>query len=133
MIRIYKYGIICFLATSIILSFSIKSFSEEKIIDTPFLVVSVFLVASTIYDIETTFAGIRNGAHEANPIMRPFVKSGRPATYAFAFGMDALAIGASYFIKKSGNKDMQKTWWLIPSFMATSHVVCGTLNLRYAW
>lgn len=104
---------------------------EKKVIDSKFIVASSYLILASIYDTETTFAVIRNGGHECNPIMKPFVKNGRAATYAFQFGLDAIIIYASYEMKKS--KKFEQVWWILPSFVATSHVVAGSLNMRYVW
>lgn len=107
---------------------------EKKVIDTTFITVSSYLVLTTIFDIETTFAAIRNsGGREANPLMRPFIKSGRPATYAIELGIDAVVIFIAYEIKKSKKIDLAKTWWVSPMILGTTHGVCGGLNLRYVW
>ena len=85
----------------------------------------------TIFDVETTFAAIRNGAHEANPIMRPFIKRGRGATYGMQMGINTIIIGSSYLMKK--DPKWNKVWWIIPSVAATGHGIAGGLNLRYVW
>src|SRR4030042_374245 len=81
----------------------------EKVIDTEFICVSSYLVLMTIFDVETTFSAIRNGAHEANPIMKPFTKN-RAYMYGVQLGVDALAIGIAYKMKGSRNKDFRKLW-----------------------
>ena len=106
---------------------------EEKVIDKNFIAVSSYLVAMTIFDVESTFSAVRNGAHEANPIMKPFVKSGRPATYAIELGADALFIFIAYEMKASKKTTFNKTWWIVPMVAGTAHGICGGLNLRYAW
>lgn len=106
---------------------------NQKVVDIKFIAVSAYLVTMTVFDVETTFGAIRNGAHEANPIMKPFIDSGRPATYALQLGIDALLIFVAYEMKKSSNSDFNKRWWVLPMVSATEHAVCGGLNLRYAW
>lgn len=105
----------------------------KKVIDKSFLEVSAFLVASTIFDVETTFAAIHNGAHEANPLMKPFVNKGRVPTYAVQLGVDAILLSIAYEIKKSSHRDLQKVWWVLPTVAATGHTVASGLNLRYVW
>ena len=77
--------------------------SSDKVVDTKFVIVASSLVASTIFDVEATFAAIKNPAisvREANPIMRPFVNAGRPATYAFLGGVNTGMVYVSYRMKK---------------------------------
>jgi hypothetical protein len=105
----------------------------KQIIDGKFIAASAYLVAMTVLDIETTFAAIHNGAHEANPVIKPFIKNGRPATYAFEIGIDALTLWTAYKMRASENKTLNKTWWILPTIMATGHGVAGGLNLRYIW
>jgi hypothetical protein len=116
-----------------IILFITPAIAEEKIIDKEFVMVNSYLVLMTVFDIESTFSAIHNGAHEANPVMKPFVKSGRLATYGINLAVDALIIWASYEIKGSKNKDLKKTWWLLPMITGTAHGVCGGLNMRYVW
>ena len=118
---------------AILLGYGIARAEEKKIVDTNFVLVSTYLVATTIFDIETTFSAIRNGVHEANPIMRPFIKRGRGATYGMQMGINAIVIGTSYLMKKSDNPAWNKKWWIIPSVWATGHGIAGGLNLKYVW
>jgi len=128
-----KKWYVIFVILAIFLGYGIARAEEKKVVDTNFVLVSTYLVAMTIFDVETTFAAIRNGAHEANPIMKPFIKRGRAATYGIQMGINTIVIGTSYLMKKSDNPDLRKTWWVIPSVVATSHGVAGGLNLRYVW
>ena len=119
---------ICFAQTD---QFTYHPPTEKKIIDINFITVSSYLILTTIFDLETTFSAIRNGAHEANPIMRPFVKRGRGATYGMQMGINAIVIGTSYLMKK--DPKWNKGWWVIPLVVATGHGVAGGLNLKYVW
>ena len=57
--------------------------AQAQTIDRDFKLVAGALILSTVFDMETTFAGIESGrAHEANPIMRPLVEHGRGGVYA---------------------------------------------------
>ena len=116
---------------AILLGITIAKAEGKKVVDTNFILVSTYLVAATIFDVETTFSAIRNGAHEANPIMKPFIKRGRGATYGMQMGINAIVIGSSYLMKK--DPKWNKVWWVIPSVWATGHGVAGGLNLRYVW
>jgi len=104
---------------------------EKKVTDGEFLAASGYLVAMTIFDVETTFAAIRNGAHEANPVMKPFVNNGRVATYAFTLAIDGLILWAAHEMRTSENKGFMKTWWILPGIAGTAHGVAGGLNLRF--
>jgi hypothetical protein len=123
---------LCF-AQADMLTYQPPSKIEKKVIDTKFVAVGAYLVAMTIFDVETTFSAVRNGAHEANPIMKPFVNSGRPVTYAIEFAIDAAILFLAYELKKSKNPNLNKTWWVVPMISGTAHGVCAGLNLRYAW
>jgi len=104
--------------------------------DRPFIMVSTALVASTIYDAETTYAGYNDrhpGVHEANPIARPFVKAGRPALYGFELGADAAVLYAAYRMKNSDSPTWRKVWWILPVTVTVGHVAAGTANLRFVF
>jgi hypothetical protein len=107
--------------------------NKPKVIDKNFIDVSSYLVLMTVFDVETTFSVIHNGGYETNPIMKPLYKSGRPATYGIQLGIDALVIYLSYEMKKSSHKEFNKTWWVAPMVIGTTHGVCGGLNLRYVF
>jgi hypothetical protein len=103
----------------------------EEVIDKNFLLVSAYLVGTSIFDVETTFSAIKNGAQEGNPILKPFVKRGRAATYGVILASDAVILLTSYYVKKSKDPVVQKRWWIIPTIVGTSHGIAGTLNLRF--
>lgn len=107
---------------------------SDKVIDTKFVFLTSSLVASTVFDVETTFAAIKNpDVREGNPVMRPFVNAGRPATYAFLGGVDASIVYASYWMKKSTNPAVQKIWWVMPIVATASHAFAGGFNLRFTF
>lgn len=106
----------------------------KSTIDKEFIGVGAYLIAMTIFDVETTFAAIRNsGGTEANPVMKPFVKNGRVATYAFTLAVDALVLYIAYEIKGSKDKKLQKMWWIGPMIVGTGHGIAGGLNCRYVF
>ena len=105
---------------------------NDKIVDAKFILVSSSLVASTVFDVETTFANLKKpGVYEGNPPMRSVVNAGRPATYAFAGGVNTGIIYVSYRIKKSKNPNIRKLWWLIPVISTVSHTFAGGFNFRF--
>ncbi len=105
-------------------------------IDTKFVLVAGSLVASTVFDTEITFAAINNPeirVREGNPVMRPFVNTGRPATYAFLGGVDAGIVYVSYRMKKSTNPAIRKLWWVVPVAAMSGHAFAGGFNLRFTF
>ena len=58
--------------------------------------------------------------------MRPFIKAGRPAAYAFTTGMNALTTYAALSTRAQGKK-----WWYWPIVANVAvHVVAGVHNSR---
>lgn len=104
---------------------------NDNVVDTKFVVVASSLVASTIFDVETTFPMITNhGGREINPLMKPFINRGRPATYAYLGGVNAGVIYTSYRMKKSKDPAIRSLWWVIPASVITAQVVYGSVTLR---
>jgi len=87
------------------------------------------LMTAVVYDVETTFkAKSRNpNIIEGNPIAKPFVDSGRPATYAFAIGTNSIVVYASFWLKQKG----KKWWYVFPLVFTVSHIAAGTSNLIF--
>ncbi len=102
----------------------------NKIADKKFIFMSTFLIGTTIFDSESTFAALdkcNNTCKEGNTLMRPFINSGRPATYAVQGTIDTGLIVWSYKMKKDGNK----LWWLLPVVSGAAHTVAGGFNMRF--
>jgi hypothetical protein len=116
-----------------VLMTSTQAQEKKKVMDKEFIAVSSYLILMTVFDVETTFAVVRNGGHENNPVMKPFIKSGRLATYGVQLGVDALFIWLAYEMKGSKHKEFRKIWWVAPVVLGTEHGVMGGLNLRYCW
>lgn len=89
-------------------------------------VLALPLAAASVYDAETTFGLRERGGREANPLMRPFVERGRPATYAALLAQNAGLAAAGDYLKKKG----KKYWWAPQALGAIGHLVAGTLNRR---
>ena len=112
----------------------IEKSDNDKVVDTKFVLITSSLVVSTVFDVETTFAAIKNpNVREDNPIMRPFVNAGRPATYAFLGGVDTGIVYVSYRMKKSTNPTVRKIWWVIPIVATAGHALAGGFNLRFTF
>src|SRR5579863_8202196 len=106
--------------------------AHPKVVDTRFLINSGILVGSSTFDVETTFAAIKNPhVREGNPILKPLVDLGRPATYSFVGAMDAGSIYFSYRMKKSSSPGLRKLWWIGPVSASAAHCFVGGLNLRF--
>lgn len=107
----------------------LASAARPQTIDRDFKLAAGALVLSSIFDAETTIAGIRSGrAHEANPLARSFVGDGnRAGTYAFVLAGDALVLAIAYRVKKRGDR----RWWWLPAAATVAHVAAGGANVRF--
>jgi hypothetical protein len=104
---------------------------RTKVVDTKFLINSAVLAGSSAFDVETTLRALKNpNAREGNPIMKPLVELGRPATYSFVGAMDAGSIYFSYRMKRSNSPGLRKLWWIGPVTASAAHCFVGGLNLR---
>lgn len=102
--------------------------SEPKVVDAKFAGLVLGATGSTIFDIEGTFRCKNNGTcKEANPLMRPFINSGRPAAYAVSFGITGAATLLSYKMRKS----RKKGWWAPLVVLTGAHAVAGGLSFRF--
>ena len=90
------------------------------------LLVGTLMTATAIYDVETTFYGLRRGAQELNPIARHFVKGGRIPTYALKTGVILLNL---YLTKLCLENEDQRFWWLPSTIVSTLWFFGGTYNL----
>jgi hypothetical protein len=102
---------------------------KKPVIDKNFYIASAVLTASSVYDLETTFAALKNGAREGNPIMRPIINAGRPVAYPVNMAINTGIMYLSYRYKKRGNYG----WWLLPAVGTIGHTVAGSLNLRFVF
>jgi hypothetical protein len=104
---------------------------KEKVVDTKFMFVATLLGDATVFDLESTYRAINNGAREGNVLMKPFINHGRPVAYAFSGAVDTGVIFLAYKMKKSQNPDERKMWWLIPVAFTAGHAIAGGFNLRF--
>jgi hypothetical protein len=87
--------------------------SSKKVFDKKFVTLMIGIQTSTALDLESSFYALKNcppnyRCRESNPLLRPFVRSGRPAAYALTTGTNALAIWSSYRMRKKGSR----FWWV---------------------
>lgn len=103
----------------------------NKIVDSKFVLVASSLAVSTIWDVETTFMAIKtHGGVEGNPLLKRFVRTGRPATYALLGAVDACIVYVAYRTKQ-GTTTNRKYWWVVPTASTTGHAIAGGFNLRF--
>ena len=124
-------GLLMLLIPTPILAQQVGYDVQPRVDDRGLFIASGVLAASTAFDVETTFRALKNpDAREGNPIMRPFVRMGRPATYSFVGAIDAGSIYFSYRMKKSESPGLRKLWWIGPVTASAAHCLVGALNLR---
>lgn len=106
-----------------------------RVWDRAFLRETLILSAATIYDVETTFAGLGRcpNCEEKNPIARRFVSAGRVETYAFAFAVDTSFLYLAHRLKTSEYPDNRTRWRRPIRILAALHLSAGTLNLRFVF
>ncbi len=105
---------------------------KSKMIDKKFVGLGATLFTTTTFDLETTFNCVqRHVCREANSLISPLIKSGRPATYAVEGGIDIGIMYAAYRLRKSHNPVFQKLWWVMPLTGIGIHAVAGGANLRF--
>ncbi len=104
-----------------------------------FWILGSALVGSTIADIEQTFKNKKNceaflenlpenaiptrGCDDLDPLVAPYISSGRGVTYAIYGVSDVLALYLSAEMKKGGSK----WWWVVPAVLTAGHVY-GAIN-----
>ena len=102
-----------------------------KSADKKFWALTAGFVLASAYDIETAFHDkqvLGPYCEEANPVMRPLINSGRPATYALTGVVDGLAMYFAYRLKSRHSK----WWWLVPTTQIGAHSIAGSHNIRVA-
>lgn len=97
---------------------------RKKRSDLPVVLAGLPGVASAIYDAETTFAGMKRGATEQNPIMRPFVKAGRVPTYTLMAGQALGTAAIGKYLRDKG----KPYWWVPQGLSAIGHLAAGLHN-----
>lgn len=113
--------------------FEQKLVGEKKIFDKRFYLLITGLQASTILDIESSYHTLKHcppgyTCREGNPLLRPFVRLGHPAVYAFTTGTNALAVMSSYRLKKKGSR----LWWVPMTAYIGIHTFCAIRNFQTA-
>ena len=127
-----KFFLLAVMAICFSASVSAQSPEHKKVADKKFILTSVFLAGTTVFDMETSFAAIDKcggSCKEGNPLLRPLFNSSRPAVYAVQGAVDVGIITWSYKLKKDGNK----LWWFPPLVIGTAHAITGGFNLRFVF
>lgn len=91
-----------------------------------YVFVYALLSATTVMDIESTFNGLDRcpSCKEGNPIMRPFIKRGRVATYAFAFSLNAIQME----VARRQKRRHERLWVVAPLIGTGIHGAAATSN-----
>ncbi len=84
----------------------------------------ITLTAATIYDIESTYYALAHceQCYESNPVQRQLFKSSRPIVYAANLALNSTLL----FLPKDAQPIAQY-------ILAASHLLAGTLNLRFVF
>ncbi len=108
--------------------------AENNKPDKIFWATSAALISFSVFDLETTHSCIRRGlCVEKNPLARPFISAGRPASYGFNIGLDAGVIYLAYRLRTHSNQKLCRLWWIVPAIFIMSHGAAAAANLRFAF
>ncbi len=116
----------------VVVFYSLPALAQDKVADKKFIFSNAFLVGTTVFDMESTFAALNkcgNTCREGNPLLRPLFNSGRPVVYVVEGAVDVGLITWSYKLKKAGNK----LWWFPPVAVGSIHGLWGGVNLRFVF
>jgi hypothetical protein len=92
------------------------------------LLLSIAQHGAAAFDAYTTRQTISAGAHEDDPLMRPFAHS--PAIYAASQVGPTLLDYAARRMQRSQHAFLRRSWWLPQSASTALLIFCGTHNLR---
>lgn len=110
-------------------NYLIPPMSSRKSLDLAFLASSMALVASTIYDNETTINCLKNPLlYESNSMRSALAINGRPALYAYDILFDGLLLSASYSMRQSKNNFVRNWAWLIVPAIETFRKTLAGMN-----
>jgi hypothetical protein len=94
------------------------------------LLLSIAQHGAAAFDAYTTRQAISAGAHEDDPLMRPFAHS--PAIYAVSQISPTLLDYAARRMQRSQYAFLRHSWWLPQSASTALFIFSGTHNLRVA-
>ena len=94
------------------------------------LALSIAQHSAAAFDAYSTRRAISNGAHEADPLMRPFAQS--PGIYAAIQACPLVLDYASRRMQRSSNSFMRRTWWVPQSAATGLFLFSGFHNLSVA-
>ncbi|HXX45070.1 MAG TPA: hypothetical protein VEJ38_10090 [Candidatus Acidoferrales bacterium] len=94
------------------------------------LVLSIAMHSAAAFDAYSTRQAVSSGAHETDPLMRPFASS--PGIYA-AIQAGPLALDyAARRMQRSQNSFLRRTWWLPQTASTGLFIFSGVHNLNLA-
>ncbi|HTR47971.1 MAG TPA: hypothetical protein VMM16_11360 [Verrucomicrobiae bacterium] len=94
------------------------------------LALSIAQHSAAAFDAYSTRRAISSGAHEADPLMRPFAQS--PGIYAAIQACPLVLDYASRRMQRSSNSFMRRTWWVPQSAATGLFLFSGFHNLSVA-
>jgi len=97
--------------------------------DNKLLVLTIASFASLVYDAETTRAAIANGALETNPLFGR--NPSRARIYCIGLPIHTAYALLSYRIRRGRDHTRRSIGLLPQTGLITTHVIAGSLNLRY--
>lgn len=95
------------------------------------IVLSLGLLGSTVADVETTRYALSRGAHELNPVMRPFADS-RAQLYAVKGAMNLGVAVLSHKMRRSSRKHERIVGWALPVLAISVQGLAARHNARWA-
>jgi hypothetical protein len=94
------------------------------------LILSIVQHSAATFDAASTRDAVSSGAHEADPMMRPF--AGSPGIYAAIQGGPFILDYAARHMQRSSNNFLRHTWWLPQSASTGLFLFSGVHNLHVA-
>ena len=94
------------------------------------LILSIIQHSAATFDAASTRDAVSSGAHESDPMMRPF--AGSPGIYAAIQGGPFLLDYAARHMQRSSNNFLRHTWWLPQSASTGLFLFSGVHNLHVA-
>lgn len=94
------------------------------------LILSIVQHSAATFDAASTRDAVSSGAHEADPMMRPFANT--PGIYAAIQGGPFILDYAARRMQRSSNNLLRHTWWLPQSASTGLFLFSGVHNLHIA-
>ncbi len=105
---------------------------KPRIADKKFWTLTAVQFGAAVFDIESSQAGLRNGAVEGNPLFGSHPSRAR--MYGISMPQTAAVCALGYWLKKTGRdtdaKRGSSLWWMLGAANATAHVALSVHNLQ---